>query len=1392
MTEYPLSYREVIPEQTGSEIWREITLNTGGTQSILQDIKLVDKANGFCYKDSSKHFTRNRFIYWRVSNDTVEFVEHSLDINLSNNRVRYKFVDTPVLDGISIHETGDCVIILVPTVCSIHQLRFPHPRRLHKSDELLGIHSDVSAPSIFADANEADARRPSSYFIFTPPSSVNSQLPYLASSTYSPYLEESIFVLAYPSGETIVIHQTKDLQNYISELKNESIVPRFLSGLAEKFRQRTNDGDKVVSLVLHSVGVETYAITLTRDGHLKFWSCSKVQCISVINILSETGDYSTNSQQGTQNHVLRKAVDSVDKNCLLAIFLSNQNQFHIIKPLFFDDQIRVNRIHSLYAPENDLIDMSLTMSRIWSVWRSEEGDCKVYSTCLQQGENDVRDWTPIILEELPENQPPMLDSESDPSQVYLQYIFHPGRFPLHVINKALNTYKRSTIMSDINLSPAMLKEKITFAVHNEIQKELKETEVGYEEFLQSACWCWERFYSCCEQYHAASLKPLGILLLPGVSGAVFLKKSAFSFFRPLDTLEYMLLCSDSMSEYQFLQQDGISEDVNLIPDMMTILEVIVYLNSQMSEVFGYTFEKELHNLRFPDVVMEELLDNIQSEIDNEFTSHVSHMLSKCKDLHQAMHKLLELVRDAHKVPEGDDQKCNNSLAYLFTSQLGVSMVNQSLRQQAQTRFNICRNLLLISNILLKKQDLRWEVLESIRSVCSPDIVVLTQASYVMYWLSSLPALPVLSHESITKRLAPLKLNPVFNIRNHNNHVVSVLSLFIGSSGGQEAHKRFWQLKDHDGIQHWHYSLLPYLSQLFHTIWPVSKSSLLAEWLLSSGQHVWLQEYVRLLRRWCEWNNCTRNFLLACSYLLTSENYKARELFELASKGIFTDSFLVSRILRNSSDGGSIKALVTYYLKVIQLFELNNADDYAIHIANTALTIVGPEDHLAATLYSIKFKHHLKLKHYSLAYDALNSNPDEERKRDNLRDLVKCLLDSRELNTLMNFNYGDLEELFHEILLSRARAIDVVENIFYDFLYSYHVKRGPPYFFRAGSIMYEQAFRLSYNNCIEALEKQVKCYLASLNILRLCNKEKTLVSRPKDTTEDELSLLPSQLRSTLDQSRISSKSQMELVSLDDIKREYDFACAKLKLAKYCPQVYDNFAVTNPSELLVALVSCGLYQVGLNLCKSLDLPYDLVFDHLTGQCIVLTEDENTDIHHWNWIIKNDTQDLLINNNNPADVAWLFLQQLLEEYEEPGLTVLHKVVCKKIIQMGAFIPHWLYSSYKIRNAAELLRLLHATGRLEEAIDVASKYMLAIMGHGKEYYGLKASMSPTGEVMYCPVGAINNLILELELQIENNNEDFTKDYELLKELFSKYLETSIRISNELCRYRVAVINKI
>lgn len=69
----------------------------------------------------------------RINYDTLELVEHSLDINLKENRIRFRFIDTSILDGVSIHETNDQIVVLVPTVCSVHRLTFPHPNKFHRN-----------------------------------------------------------------------------------------------------------------------------------------------------------------------------------------------------------------------------------------------------------------------------------------------------------------------------------------------------------------------------------------------------------------------------------------------------------------------------------------------------------------------------------------------------------------------------------------------------------------------------------------------------------------------------------------------------------------------------------------------------------------------------------------------------------------------------------------------------------------------------------------------------------------------------------------------------------------------------------------------------------------------------------------------------------------------------------------------------------------------------------------------------------------------------------------------------------------------------------------------------------------------------------------------------------
>lgn len=85
----PVTFKEITPNYSLPEKWKEIMLNTGiyhflpsithvlrywlqiinillagGTHSTLQDIKLPQKAGGYWYKDSKKVYTRNRFIYW--------------------------------------------------------------------------------------------------------------------------------------------------------------------------------------------------------------------------------------------------------------------------------------------------------------------------------------------------------------------------------------------------------------------------------------------------------------------------------------------------------------------------------------------------------------------------------------------------------------------------------------------------------------------------------------------------------------------------------------------------------------------------------------------------------------------------------------------------------------------------------------------------------------------------------------------------------------------------------------------------------------------------------------------------------------------------------------------------------------------------------------------------------------------------------------------------------------------------------------------------------------------------------------------------------------------------------------------------------------------------------
>lgn len=58
-------------------------------------------------------------------------------------------------------------------------------------------------------------------------------------------------------------------------------------------------------------------------------------------------------------------------------------------------------------------------------------------------------------------------------------------------------------------------------------------------------------------------------------------------------------------------------DIDITDDVINLFNVIIYLEEQMSEIFAYTFEKEMSLLKSPEIIMMALLEKIEKEMDSE-------------------------------------------------------------------------------------------------------------------------------------------------------------------------------------------------------------------------------------------------------------------------------------------------------------------------------------------------------------------------------------------------------------------------------------------------------------------------------------------------------------------------------------------------------------------------------------------------------------------------------------------------------------------------------------------------------------------------------------------------------------------------------------------------------
>lgn len=287
-----MKYREIIPNLSATEEWKEIKLNIGASHSTLQDIKVQKQASGFCYRNDE--FIRNRFIYWRTSDDILELSENSLDVNLRHKNLRVTFEESPIL-SVYINESEDNVTILVVTISNIHRLQFVHPRRT------IGANGEQNENSIFSSVTQESVKDPTSFFTIS--NLLAQNVPHCASCYLSPTSEEAYFAVAHTNHLLLFQMNCFNGHTGVTELKNFQMLPRLFTNLTDVLRGKSNVSDNkfVTSIVFDTIGGENVLYALYRDNNIRMWSTRTGQCLFTLNIFNDNEERrSQGSEKGLE------------------------------------------------------------------------------------------------------------------------------------------------------------------------------------------------------------------------------------------------------------------------------------------------------------------------------------------------------------------------------------------------------------------------------------------------------------------------------------------------------------------------------------------------------------------------------------------------------------------------------------------------------------------------------------------------------------------------------------------------------------------------------------------------------------------------------------------------------------------------------------------------------------------------------------------------------------------------------------------------------------------------------------------------------------------------------------------------------------------------------------
>ena len=765
------------------------------------------------------------------------------------------------------------------------------------------------------------------------------------------------------------------------------------------------------------------------------------------------------------------------------------------------------------------------------------------------------------------------DGGSTPSEMWLDFLFHPSRFSNNAIETALHVYSKgrglsaSSSRKGLNASEQPLKERLTQAIASKIMlRRLPNEQPDYEKYQSDIQEQWKTFYALLSHLHTRRHDSIGLAIDAEHALAWSISADFVAPIRASNHFEMLALNTHLLHDEIMPQVDEVVVNKIFPEERASLLSEVMAIAGQFSGRLSAEFREKFRNSVLVEAICHEFneFDRNRERVQALYETHRFNAEVMDDDF-QALENsaenlgglgilgdqdIIDILDMLQEEAEPNGTSTNRSLK-LYGAKFTVAVAQDTLERDR----GVLLDLLMLVVFMygdLDQADLHADFVEQIGPLYDAIIARLKHNTMLSWLASNIVAEPQKQHRSSKSSQT---------LENDTTTVTLLERIFIGDwearSTGNETFPRLLTIWS----KQWAYG--PNL----YEEWDGVTGHIMA-FLIKEQSYELATEFRKFLSQGEDSSSWLR-YLEARLLVATGDYAEASLKFRAAADGMaearrvagVDTAHLLAPEERNYFGEG----LSSYYQHASALFEKLRIFSYTADFANLALQNLGNDGDLGSSLAEIDRRKMMDspeisriddslqeiglLKAYQKqdeirnrlcnalvqtgrsdqAFEALAGISDLPMKRANLSGLAKACVEKDAVRDLLElpFSENDLVQEADQILLGLAKrglesGSGTTHTPYYQILYAFRTQRSD--FRGAAKILYEYLDRLRFTQNKHGMlnpeeETLIQAYVLLLNTLACCGDENGwLLADPIEEVN-------------------GVRGKRKLVTIADVRREY---------------------------------------------------------------------------------------------------------------------------------------------------------------------------------------------------------------------------------------------------------------